>query len=206
MKNIFFSFLLLVSAAASAQSFEGVIEFTKMTSIDTSHYKYFVKGNNVRIDEIGSKGKVTGVMLVDLAAKKVTALNIDRKLYMDVDNKPAQITGKPEINKKGGSKKVAGVDCKIWTVSNPTEKTEMTYAVAPGKYDFFVPMLKTLNRKDKAAMYFLQIPDNASGFPAEAIEKSGNEIKTSLVTSKIEKKTVDASIFQVPKDFQKYQK
>lgn len=206
MKKLLLSALLFASAAASAQSFEGLIEFRKITPFDTTNYKYFVKGNNVRIEEVGSRGKVTGVMLVDLGSKKVTALNMDRKLFMDVENKPAAVTGKPEINKKGGSKKVAGIDCKVWTVKNPSENTEITYSVAPGKYDFFVPLLKTLNRKDKSASYFLQIPDNGSVFPAEAIEKSGNEVKMSLVTSKIEKKPVDATLFQVPKDFQKYQK
>ncbi len=206
MRKLVLCSLLFVSAALSAQSFEGVIEFRKMTPFDTTNYKYFVKGNNVRIEEVGSKGKVTGVMLVDLAGKKVTALNMDRKLFMDVDNKPASVTGKPEVNKKAGNKKVAGADCKIWTVKNAAENTEVTYAVAPGKYDFFVPLLKTLNRKDKSAAYFLQIPDNSSVFPAEAIEKSGKEVKMSLVTSKIEKKPVESSLFQVPKDFQKYQK
>lgn len=206
MKKLFLAFLLFTATATFAQGFEGIIEFKKMSFMDTTLYRYYVKGNQVRIEEMGSKGKVSGVMLVDLAAKKVVALNMDRKLYMDVENKPATMNGKLEVNKKGGSKKVCGQDAKVWTVTNKDENTTVTYSVASGKYDFFVPLLKTLNRKDKTAVYFLQVSDNAGVFPVEAIEKAGNEVKTSLITTKIEKKPVDLSLFQVPKDFQKYQK
>lgn len=206
MKKLLFIFATLFVFTANAQSFEGIIEFRKFSMLDTTLYRYYVKGNNVRIEEMGSKGKISGIMLVDINTKKVTALNVDRKLYMDVENKPATFTGKAEVNKKGAAKKVNGIDTKTWTVKNPAENTEITYSVTAGKYDFFVPLLKTLNRKDKAAVYFLQIPENTGVFPAEAIEKTGSDVKMSLVTSKIEKKQLDASLFQVPKEYQKYQK
>src|SRR5687768_11718041 len=106
-------------------------------------------------------------MLVDLIAKKVTALNADRKIYMDINNKKPEVKGKPEVNKTSSTKKVAGMDAKVWTVTNKDEATEVSYSVASGNFDFFIPLLESLNRKDKSAVYFQQISGNSKVFPVE---------------------------------------
>ena len=74
--------VLMITSALSAmsQSFEGVIEFKKITAIDTNNYVYYVSGNNVRIDEIGARShKVEGTFLINLEAKTMKSLNHDRK-------------------------------------------------------------------------------------------------------------------------------
>src|SRR5690606_35227825 len=81
--------LLALAAAplvAAAQAFEGVVEFIKTTGPVVTAYKYFVKGDHVRIEEINARGEVQGIMLVDNRDKTVVALSLDRKLYMDVPN------------------------------------------------------------------------------------------------------------------------
>lgn len=196
-----------ISLSGFAQSFEGVITFKKNTLTDTTHYKYVIKGNNVRIEEMGSKGNTTGIMLVDLKAGKVVALSPDRKLYMDVENSAKVVTGNPEVTKTKNTKEIAGYKCTQWRVKNKEQDTEISYYVADGKFDFFVPLLKTLNRKDKMASYFLQIPDNSGVFPMEATERTllrGE--KASLVVTNVEKKTVDAKQFEIPADYLKYDK
>ena len=62
--------MVAFSFTAVAQSFEGVIEFKKSSNTDTTSYVYTVKGNQVRIDEIGSKShKVEGSFLASKSTK-----------------------------------------------------------------------------------------------------------------------------------------
>ena len=61
-----------------AQSFEGVIDFTKSTGPVVTTYRYFVKGEHVRIEEISARGEVQGIMLVDTRDRTVPALRRER--------------------------------------------------------------------------------------------------------------------------------
>ena len=58
-----------LSTGAWAQAFEGIIEFTKTTGPVITVYKYYVKGDHVRIEEISARGEVQGIMLVDMRDK-----------------------------------------------------------------------------------------------------------------------------------------
>ncbi|HRH36912.1 MAG TPA: hypothetical protein PK760_01120, partial [Flavobacteriales bacterium] len=53
--------LLGFSTNLNAQGFEGVIEFTKTTGPVITNYKYYVKGDRIRIEEISSRGEVQGI-------------------------------------------------------------------------------------------------------------------------------------------------
>ena len=100
--------LLAITAAVHAQSFEGTIEFTKTTGAVVTNYKYFVKGDHVRIEELSSRGNVQGIMLVDNRDNTVTALSPDRKLYMDVPNMRLPKEIKADVRKTGEMKDMAG--------------------------------------------------------------------------------------------------
>ena len=94
--------LFAFTQTINAQSFEGVIEFKKSSSSDTSSYVYTVKGNQVRIDEIGSKSrKVEGSFLVDMDAKTMKFINHDRKLYGDQNTPAANVIKGNCVVKKG---------------------------------------------------------------------------------------------------------
>ena len=69
-----FSFVL-ASASLQAQNLEGVIEFTKTTGPVVTNYRYYVKGDRVRIEEISARGDVQGIMLVDTRDKTVFAIS-----------------------------------------------------------------------------------------------------------------------------------
>lgn len=200
--------LALFAGMSFAQSFEGVIEFRKITASDTTSYKYFVKDHNVRIEELDKKGNITGIMIVMPKENSVKALNTERKLFMDVPhNNPPQMKGKAEVTKTTTTKEVAGQKCTLWRVKNTEENTEIGYWVAEGKYDFFLPLIKTLNRKDKLGYYFLSIEGNAGVFPMEATEKSLlRQDVGSIKVLKMENKKVDSKLFSIPSDYKKFEK
>lgn len=195
--------------SATAQSFEGVIEFKKQSTTDTTNYIYYVKGNQVRIDEIGSKShKVEGTFLVDMDGKTMMSLNHERKLYMTQAN-PASPTVKGTcVPKKGQNvKNLQGYKCVEYTVTNQEEGVIITYWVADGKFTFFEKMLRQLNRKDKSSVYFLQIPDTKNMFPMLSVQTdlTGKE-QVKLEVTKITKKEVDGTMFEVPKGYNKFEK
>ncbi|MGQ0828205.1 MAG: DUF4412 domain-containing protein [Bacteroidota bacterium] len=195
--------------SATAQSFEGIIEFKKASTTDTTNYVYYVLGNQVRIDEIGAKShKVEGTFLVDMDAKAMTSLNHDRKLYMDQPTPAAPVLkGKCDVKKGSTTKNLQGFKCTEYVVSNAEENTKITYWIADGKFGFFDKLLRQLNRKDKSSTYYLQITDVKNMFPMLSIQTdlSGKE-QMKLEVTKITKKTVDPTMFQVPKGYNKFEK
>lgn len=204
------SLTLFFAANLLAQSFEGTIEFTRKTTIDTTKYTYLVKGNMVRIEEVGSNGQIAGIMIVNTKEKKTKSLSPERKLYMEMESPNSNfltING-CEVKKGKASKTVAGYKCDEWTVNNKEQNTTITFYLAKENFNFFDGLLIALNRKDKLATYYQQLPETKGTFPFLAIEKdltTGKE-KARLEVSKVTKKVIDAKFFEIPTDYKKFEK
>ncbi|MFI5164148.1 MAG: DUF4412 domain-containing protein, partial [Bacteroidia bacterium] len=191
-------------------SFEGVIEFKKQTTTDTVNYIYYIKGDKVRLDEIGSKSKkAEGSFIIDLKTNQILSLSHDRKLYIEQGSgNPAVMTGKADVKKTGNTKTLQGMKCTEYVVRNDDEKVQVTYWMAGTNFDFFFKLLKVLNRKDKSSVYVQQITGAEGSFPflSSQLNLETNKEEVKMEVTKVEKKTVDASKFEVPKDYQKFQK
>ena len=212
MKKLFLSALFGISGMlmVSAQSFEGVIEFKKQTTTDTVSYIYYVKGDKVRIDEIGSKSKKPeGSFIIDLKTNSMVSLSHDRKVYIEQGTGiPATITGNPQVTKTKNVKTILGVKCNEYIVKNTDEKVQVTYWMAPGKYNFFFTLLKILNRKDKSAVYIQKLTEVDGMFPflSTQLNLETNTVEVKMEVTKVDKKAIDVSKFEIPKDYQKFQK
>lgn len=197
------------STMAFAQPFEGTIEFKRITDTDTTNYIYYVKGTQVRIDEIGGKShKAEGTYLIDMEDKTIHALNHERKLYMEQPTPPAPVTtGTFSVKKEQTPKNLQGYKCAEYTITNKEENTQITYWLADGKFTFFEKLLRQLNRKDKSSIYFLQLPDIKNTFPMLSIQQSldGKDV-IRLEVTKILKKDVDPALFELPKGYSKFEK
>jgi hypothetical protein len=190
-----------------AQSFEGVIEFKRINYYDETNYVYYVSDTQVRIDELKDKGEVAGTMLVNLKTKEVFAVNHDRKMYMKIKSKPSvKDLSRSEIFKTTEKRNILGFHCTKWTVSNPDFKSKAEYwVIDKGNFFFFKELLTALNRKDKIALYWMQIPENIGFFPILGEEKGfDKKLKTKMVTSKMTKKKIDASKFKIPAGYKKF--
>lgn len=186
--------------------FEGIIKFEKYKN-DTTKYMYHVKGKQVRITEFGSDGSEKGIQLVDLDKKSVLALSPDRKLYMDASNAKDAVLVNPQVTKTTNKKKIAGYDCTEWVAKSDKDNTVISYWVGGDKFDFFAPLLTTLNRKDRLSKYFVEIPDNKGVFTMVGEERSfDGTVKNTLRVISVEAKKLDQSLFEIPKGFQKFEK
>ncbi len=212
MRKALYSTVAFISLLASsqhvmAQAFEGTIEFTKTTGPVVTNYKYYIKGDHVRIEEISARGDAQGIMLVDTHDKTVTALSPDRKLYMDVPNMRLPKDVKAEVKKTGEMKEMAGYKCEKWIVKSAAEDRTISYWVAQDQFTFFIPLLETLNRKDEQAVFFLEIESAKGVFPMLGIEQKldGAEVSKLQVT-KVVKAVQKPALFEIPAGYNKFER
>lgn len=203
--GVFFSTITLW-----AQPFEGSVEFSMQTLTDTVSNTYYVKGNNVKIDQMGRKsGRIEGGFLFDLGANTIKFINPVRKVWGEHVNKSTTaIKGSCVVTKGVKPKTIQGQKCTEYVVKNTEENTQITYWIAQNQFDFFTPMLKLWNRKEKQAIYFSQITDLPKGaMPLLSEEKnmSDGKLISKLEVKKIAKTKVADSKFVVPADYKRFE-
>lgn len=201
---------LALTVAGIAQNYEGTIEFKMETNKDTTTNIYYVKGNDVKLDQIGRKsGKVEGSFVFNLTRNEILFVNPVRKVWGEHKSETAAtIKGTCTTTKGANTKTLQGQKCIEYIVKNTEENTEITYWIASGKYDFFVPLVKAWNRKDKQSMYFNQIKDLPKGsMPFLSEEKTivDGKIVSKLEVSKMTKGNVDAAKLAIPSDYKKFE-
>lgn len=192
---------------AQAQTFEGTISFKKSVGPITANYTYHVKGDKVRIEEIDEQGNVQGIMLVNTTENEVLALSPERKMFIEVPNKRPNRKTDLTIDETTNEKKILGYTCKEWRVISAEDNREISYWLADKNFDFFVPMLKTLNRKDKLAVFFLKLPNNTGAFPLLGMETQddGTEL-TKLEVTKVEETSLKDDLFSIPAGYTKFER
>jgi hypothetical protein len=151
---------------------------------------------------------VEGSFVFDLNAKQIRFVNPARKVWGDHKSEtPPVIKGSCEVSKTKNTKNLMGKKCEEYIVKNTEENTMITYWITSDKFDFFVPMVKLWNRKDKASVYFNQLKDLPKGaMPMLSVESTldGKPVGKLEVT-RIEKKKVDMSQVSVPSDYKKFE-
>ena len=203
-----FAFCTAIAAAAWANDpFEGTIKFTKTIGPVTANYIYYVKGDKVRVEELGENGEIQGIMIVDTKANTVKALSPERKMFIDVPNKRPPRDTEVYVQKTGKTQTINGYKCIEVKVSGKDEGREVTYWVADDDFDFMVPMLETLNRKDKLAVYFMNVPDIQGMFPMVGVERKTDGVElTKLQVHEIKKTDLDNNLFTIPANYSKFER
>ena len=206
-KSILSAAAVMLLASSAIAQFNGSIEFTKKVGTIDVNYKYYVSGDNIRIDEI-NEGVTEGYQLINLKTNEFKGVSPDRKMYMDVPNKRPAAELDVKVEKTGKTKEIQGLKCSEIIVTCADKDRKIVYWVAKGDYDFFAPMLKTLNRKENQSMFFLEIPDMNGSFPMKSTEYtiSKGDVVSELTAGKISKSKVDAGKFDIPADYKKFEK
>jgi Domain of unknown function (DUF4412) len=159
------------------------------------------KGDKLRFDTT-TNGQ-SACALFDPQANKVTLVMDTQKAYMDMDfsGPSAAPNTDPKtsaVDKTGKHETVAGYDCEDWIVKDPSGKrTEV--CIAEGLAFFDIDSL----RHGGGASWNKELRDKKY-FPLRSVEFdfAGKEISRTEAT-KIEKKSLDASLFEVPAGYTK---
>ncbi len=198
---------LLYTTDTTAQRFEGSIGFTKNIGPVTAKYTYQIKDDMIRVEELDELGEVQGIMIVNTTTNTVVALSPERKMYIDVPNRRKTSQTETEVKNTGKTEIINGYECQEWLVKSPEDGREVAYWVAIDDFDFFIPMLKTLNRKDKMALYYMDLPNAAGSFPMKGTEvKSDGMELTRLEVDKVQKEILSAELFEIPADYSKFER
>ena len=205
-KITIFSLLLMVSHYSNAQ-FQGSIQFEKTVGSMNINYKYYVKENKVRIEEISASGVIEGIQLVDIKENKVFAISPERKLYLEAPVRRPSADMKVAVNKTEKVKTILGQDCQQIIVINKEQDRKIIYWVTEGNYSFFIPLLESLNRKEKQALYYLKIKGLNNYWPMKSLEYvlSTGDLVSEMVTKIIDETEQSTSLFEIPNDYSKFE-
>jgi len=198
--------IMLPCSPSLAQSFEGFIQFDWTKNKEKTTYQYFVKGDFVRAVEISADGKVKGVLLVNTKTGDQITMNPEKKLLSRVNNHavafiPAQVrsTDNPSW--------VHGYECRDFVATHEELGVFCEYTIAKGNFDFFIPMINTLKRKENLVLFYASIPDMKGGFPMIGEEKdSDGKLIMRLEVTHVVEATVDDALFSVPTDYEEFKR
>ena len=207
--------LLATLAAARADL---VIEQKMESAFQNGNMTMKVKGEKIRTDmEAGPAGAISSIM--DLATGDSVTLMHAQKMAMKTSGTQtkqmveamkkqlgAAVDGKTPASKPtdtGKSEKVGNYNAEIYTWTNPTGTYTFWVAKDFPNYAKIKDQLDKVNKAASAGMGQGMGPDYGAlpGMTVKAlIEMAGQKITTTLVSVKEE--TVDAALFDAPKDYQ----
>jgi hypothetical protein len=122
----------------------------------------------------------------------------------DLSGYKSKPTAEKEVSVKVlGPEKVNGYECKHVQITTPTGNTEMWTTRELMDYNTYRSVSESDVRARNISVAKALISADAEGFPIKTIKKDakGNEIKIELV--KVDKKSLDKSIFEVPSFYEK---
>ncbi|HQQ92922.1 MAG TPA: DUF4412 domain-containing protein [Bacteroidia bacterium] len=208
-KSLILLSILILAFEANSQPFNGTIEFRYLTQIDTNTNVYLVKDNIVRLDQYGKKSNaVEGSFIFDLKSNEIKAVNPKRKTWvLQKSETPQIIRGQCIVTKGASTKKILGYKCQEYIVRNAEENVVITYWITSDKFEFFAPLIKLWNRKDKQSIYFGQISGLSKGsmpLLSEERQLSDGKMLTKLEATKIDLKAPSDESLQIPAGYTKF--
>ena len=191
----------------SSNSFEGKIHFQKTKGSTQMNYNYFVKGDNIRIEELNEENKVVGLQLVNTRNKELLALSPERKLYLEAKKRRGPVNFDVEVVKTQKKKTILDYECFEIVAINKQQDRKIVYWVTQDNFSFFKPLLDVLNKKEKQSLYFQKIKGMEDCWPIKSTEyviSTGKSI-AKLTTISIDNKEPKSSLFEIPDDYSKFE-
>lgn len=204
MRHVAAIISLVVATTAGAQGFEGVVTYQNGKSNDT--WQYMAKGDKVRFETNEGSASERGAMVWDLGAKTAMMILPSRKMYMSMDMSKTTANASDTLRgkvTKVGSEVVAGIPCDDYVGTDKNGVKQGTYCIAHGLGNFAwfsagSPMMKRMQQRVSGFSDAVA----GGGFPLKAVNAQG-EIE--LIAIKVEKKSLDPSLFAAPAGFTQMQ-
>lgn len=200
-------FLLFFVTSLFANPFEGVIYFQKIDDKEVTYFRYYIKDDHIRIEDVNEGGIINGILLIDLKDKTLKMLSCSAQMYIDVPIAPENDKLKIKIDRTGEVKMIVGKECELWKVVNLVDYSNFEFWVSKGEFPFFTPMLNMLNRNDKIALAWISTMMGNDYFPFEGVEYSSTgKMITKLEVLEIKEQEIDIDLFNVPVNYSLFEK
>ena len=205
MKKFFFSvhcyFFLLPLTVTPQSLFEGVVHIAidEAEAEEQQSIEYFAKKGQYMLK--GKEGE--NILILD---KKMVVLIHDQKMYIEIpldgkgadladtnipDDNEAEVKDNSTITKTNETKDILGYSCTKWQQTDENGKTDIWLTDQLGAFMMFGDKEKAQERwKDELS---------SMGFPMQIVENG----KTVFEVKKVEKKSLDQSLFEIPAGYQK---
>jgi uncharacterized protein DUF4412 len=193
--------LAVPSALVAQDTFEGVLTVRVAGPQGRGGtMDYSIRRGVVRMDFAGPMGQAA--MIMDPAAKKMYMVVPSQQMYMEqalaTDFADEAVKrGKPDITKTGKSETVAGYQCEHWLVKDQGEEDTHDVCMAKGIGAFLTQ--GGMRGGASEPSWFAELRQGGY-FPLKMVDKSG---KATWEVTKIEKKSLDASLFGPPAGYRK---
>lgn len=189
--------------AAQGGNFEGVV------SMKTEHgtLDYYVKGGKIRMEpHMGGDPEHEGVMIYDGDGHRMTMVMPSQKMYMQYD-----LAGKPDltdnedlkVTKMGKSDKIAGYSCDYYHVVGKNGSADVCITTELGR--FMSPGQRGPMSRGAQPPAWARAFGNKPAFPLKAIAYEDGKQSMAMEVTKVEKKSLDASLFAPPADYKKFE-
>lgn len=217
-------------ASTGGGDFEGTIAMKVETENQgRMEMTYFLKGPHTRIEtKVPDVPEGAAVMLWDLEGSKIITLMPARKMYMTMDLKETAEAMKesdkemkkshadeeekfPKLTPTGKQETIAGYTCEHWLMG---DKQELDMCVAKGLGYFGMggqarggaDSWKNLAFSPKMLAEAANHPDwvkllEGGAFPLKFTAKQDGKVTINMEATKIERKSLDDSLFVVPADY-----
>jgi hypothetical protein len=196
--------IVLSNSVLKASQFNGVIHFQKIDGTDTTLFKYYVKDQFIRIEDLNANGDINGIMLINTEESTVILLSNSKKVFINVpisDKKPKKLN--LEIEKTNDEINVAGMNCVLWIAKDKTTQNKYEFLVHQNGYFFFNSMLRILNREEPIANVWLTMDVKDDYFPyVGATYSSTGELISKIEIINIIEDDLPVEMFIRPEDYQ----
>ncbi len=216
LKKIYSLVILLVVSLAftclAQTQFEGKVVMNVKSGDKDTDINLFVKGSKTLI-QMTKEEKAN--LIMDSKDKKMTILMPEQKMYMEMDmnmmkgmaekmkkNDEADDKGKMngKFDKTGETKEINGYECEKWVYTDDDgNKTEAWMTKELGNFmGFSNPMAN-----DESSSWQKEI-EGKGYFPMQAIHYEDGKVESSMEVKSVDKKSLDAGMFEVPADYKKF--
>ena len=184
-----------VAHGQSSKQFEGVVTYQ---GAGGRTFQYAIRKGLVRID-LNDENK-QGAMIMDSGSHKMYMLMPEQKMYMEMKvpdgNDLADSAKAAKPTRTGKSEVVAGHKCDYWNVKEAKGDVDICLANDMGGFQAF-----SNHMIGDASAWQDAIGKNA--FPLKVIMHEDGEDKVALVATKVEAKSLDATLFSPPSSYRK---
>jgi hypothetical protein len=179
----------------SSKQFEGVVTYQGEGG---RTFQYAIRDGRVRIDLNGENRQ--GAMIMDSGSHKMYMLMPEQKMYMEMDVSEMGDTESAADNvkptKTGKTEVVAGHKCEYWTMKEERGQVDVCLAKDMGSFQAF-------SNKSIGNASAWQEAIGKNSFPLKVVMHDDGKEEVALVATKVEAKSLDASLFTPPASYKK---
>jgi hypothetical protein len=195
-------FVFSTVARAQGRSFEGIVTFRSEQGQDI---QYYVGHGRVRAEMNTGQGQ--GVMIMDPAARTMYMVMPAQQMYMEMklpatDSAMAEHAKNMTVTKTGKTEVVAGHKCEYWHIVS-SEDNSTTDVCLTTELGNFLVFNNPMHRGAQPA--WQRLFGKGDHFPLKVIAHKDGKDQTAMEVTKIEPKSLDASLFSPPSSYHKMQ-